>query len=278
MSKFNVCIIQPKNYIHSLAFLELGELITHSLIELGHEAYLAFNQIQAYSTNIIIGCHLLDPNHTQNLPKSTIILNTEQISDEPTSWNTNITKWAQIFSLWDYSVKNIEKFHQNGITHAKHLKIGYQKELDRLKPNTPKDIDVLFYGCINERRQKIINQLLSRQVWVKLLFGVYGAERDHWIERSKLIMNIHYYESQIFEIVRVFYLLTNSRAVIAEINETTSIESIYKPAIESSEYIKFAEKTIELLSNPNLTRNLELKAQQEIKKYPQKLFTEEILN
>ena len=71
---------------------------------------------------------------------------------------------------------------------------------------------------------------------VKSLFGVYGKERDAWIERSKLVINHHYYQSQIFEVVRVFYLLTNSVAVVGEVNDTTSIDHIYKEGIHPVQY------------------------------------------
>jgi len=110
----------------------------------------------------------------------------------------------------EYSPKNIEKFLQVGIDKTKLLKIGYQKELARLDLSKPKDIDVLFYGSMNERRKAILDELELKGLKVKTLFGIYGQERDHWIERSKVVLNHHYYESQIFEIVRVFYLLTNS--------------------------------------------------------------------
>ena len=46
MKKINICLIKPDNYIHSYAFLELGELIYFSLLELGYEATLRFNQIE----------------------------------------------------------------------------------------------------------------------------------------------------------------------------------------------------------------------------------------
>jgi len=34
--------------------------------------------------------------------------------------------------------------------------------------------------------------------------------------RSKVVLSVHFYEAKIFEIVRVSYLLTNTKAVVAE--------------------------------------------------------------
>lgn len=277
MSTFNICIIQPNSYVHSLAFLELAELILYSLIDLGHRSNLTYNRIDSSATNIIIGCHLLDPTRATLLPSDTIIINTEQLDGNETTWRTNILEWSRRFKIWDYSTKNIHWFSMNGIDHAKHLKIGYQRQLDRLNQSIPKDIDVLFYGCINERRLKILNELTRNGLRVKHLFGVYGPTRDRWIERSHLVLNVHYYESQIFEIVRVFYLITNSIAVISEVNKTTSIESIYKPAIEGCDYNNLTTRAAELLNNQNQITQLKFQARQEIQKYPQKKFTEDVL-
>ena len=277
MSNFNICIIQPTGYLHSLAFLELAELILYSLIDLGHKSVLNFNRVDSNATNIIIGCHLLDPSRATTLPPDTIILNTEQLEGNPSPWRTNILEWGRRFQIWDYSTKNIQWFSQNGIIQAKQLRIGYQRQLERLNQKSNKDIDVLFYGCINERRLKILNELTANGLRVKSLFGVYGADRDRWVERSHLVINIHYYESQIFEIVRVFYLLINSIPVVSEVNTSTSIDSIYRTAIAPCDYLNIPKKTMLLIKNPELLNHLKLKAQEEILKYPQKTFTEEAL-
>lgn len=276
MTRFNVCLVQPDNYIHSYAFLELGELLHFSLQELGYDSSFGFNNPDPNATNILIGCHLLDPKFIPQLPSSTILLNTEQIYGE-TDWNKPIFAWAKHFQIWDYSPKNIEKFAQIGIHKTKLFRIGYQKELNRLDINKPKDIDILFYGSVNERRKAILDKLEAKGLKVKVLFGVYGQERDHWIERSKIVLNHHYYESQIFEIVRVFYLLTNSVAVIGEVNETTSIDPIYKEGICASKYEDLVSHCVELVHSEPLRRTLQQRAFASIAQYPQALFTEEVL-
>ena len=277
MSNFNICIVQPTGYLHSLAFLELAELILYSLIDLGHKSVLNFNRVDSNATNIIIGCHLLDPNQATTLPPDTIILNTEQLEGNPSPWRTNILEWGRRFQIWDYSTKNIHWFSQNGIIQAKQLRIGYQRQLERLNQNSNKDIDVLFYGCINERRLKILNELTANGLRVKSLFGVYGADRDRWVEKSHLVINIHYYESQIFEIVRVFYLITNSVPVVSEVNESTSIDPIYIHAIEPCKHNNLAARAAEIISNPPIYKQLQHRARDIISKYPQKYFTEQIL-
>ena len=277
MARFNICLVKPDNYIHSFAFLELGELLYFSLQELGHEVTFGFNNLEPTATNILIGCHLLDPSFITQIPPSTIILNTEQIYGE-TDWNKPIFDWAKHFQIWDYSPKNIEKLNQMGIERTRLLKIGFQKELARLNSNKSKEVDVLFYGSVNERRKIVLDGLEARGLKVKVLFGVYGKERDEWIERSKVVLNHHYYESQIFEIIRVFYLLTNSVAVVGEVNKTTSIDSIYQDGIYASQYEDLISDCVELVNHQALRVQFQEKALAAISKYPQAPFTQEALS
>jgi hypothetical protein len=275
MTKINICLIKPDNYIHSYAFLELGELIYFSSKDLGFDATLSFNQIDPNAKNIIIGCHLLDPSLIAQVPKSSIILNTEQIYSDTVDWSKNIYAWVKNFEVWDYSRRNIEKLNELGVIKAKLFKIGFQRELVRLDTSKTKDIDVLFYGSMNERRKDIIEKLVSKGLKVKSLFGVYGKERDDWVARSKLVLNHHFYSSQIFEIIRVFYLLTNSVAVVGEVNDSTSIDDIYRDGIYAAKYDDLVSGCLALAKDDVLRQRMQAEALNSISKYPQKIFTQE---
>jgi hypothetical protein len=277
MEKFNICLVQPQNYIHSMAFLELGELIHYSLLELGYESTLSTNNIVPTFKNILIGCHLLEPSVISKLPSNTVILNTEQVYGEATPWSQNIFTWATSFEVWDYSTRNIEKFKEQEIYGVKHFKIGFQKELARLDNKKPKEIDVLFYGCINERRKYILDQLVAKGLKVKTLFGVYGKERDDWIEKSKIVLNLHFYDSHIFEVVRVFYLLTNSVAVVGEVNPSTSVDKIFIDGIAPESYERLVPKCEELTNKVILRNSLEISAYNSISKFPQAFHTYEVI-
>jgi hypothetical protein len=276
MEKINICLIKPDDYIHSYAFLELGELIFYSLKELGINATLAFNQIEPRAKNILIGIHLLSPNFIDQIPKSSIILNTEQIFSDTTHWNNNIYAWVKKFEVWDYSTRNIEKLNSLGVS-SKLFKFGFQKELARLNSSINKDVDILFYGSLNDRRKSVLKELEEKDLKVKFLFGIYGKERDHWVERSKLVLNLHGYNSQIFEIVRVFYLLTNSIAVVGEVNESTSIDSMCREGIYAAKYDDLVLGCIEIINDDYLRQKIQFEALNSISRYPQKLFTQEVL-
>lgn len=275
MKPFNICLIKPVGYIHSDAFIELAELIMFSLRELGVEANIGFNAINPDSRNILIGCHLLDVSIISQLPKSTIILNTEQLQGTP--WNANIFKWLKSFDVWDYSLKNIENMAANGVPSAKHLNIGFQKELRRIEKKPERDIDVLFYGSTNERRQKVLDDLVSSGLTVKSLFGVYARERDDYIARSKIVLNHHFYKPEIFEVVRVSYLLSNSVAVVGEVNETTSIDDVYRSAITAARYDDLVDACLKLAHDGARLKEAEDRGFAVLAQYPQSVYTSALI-
>jgi hypothetical protein len=277
MKTFNIAVIKPENYAHADVFLELGELLFHAMKELGYETTIGFNNINDQTRNIIIGCHLLDVDCIDQIPKSSIILNTEQMHSDA-HWNPAIFEWARNFEVWDYSPKNISKFAEMGVRGVKHLRIGFQKELNRIPKQPVKEFDVLFYGSMNERRHRIIQELISRGANVKTLFAVYGKERDEFIARSKVVLNHHFYESQIFEIVRVFYLLTNAIAVVGEVNDTTAIDDVYKGAISSAGYEGLVDKCLELIGNDALRERSGTRGFEVISKCPQSEYISRILS
>lgn len=275
---YNIVIAQPNGYNGSNAIYEMAELVMYSLRELGHYAELRTNLLDVSCRNILFCSHLVEKDHISSLPESTIIFNSEQMSSDQNVWSDYITTIAQMgFEIWDYSQSNIDVLKQHGVNNTKLFKIGYQKELDRLDKGREKDIDLLFYGSVNLRRGFLIDELRAGGLNVKLLFDVYGAERDEWISRSKAVMNVHFHETEIFEIVRVSYLLTNGIPVIAELNPTTSIDPLYKDAFAHAPYEEFAQFCIELMKNRSVVDAIGRKGQQIIKNYPQALFTKAAL-
>ena len=277
----NVCLIKPKNYIHYLALQELAELIHFSVLELGLKSQITFNYCDnnPSTKNIVLGAHLLNDNLIEDIPENAIIFNTEQIESITENWKKKILNLARKnIIFWDYSQYNLDYLSKTINIKGKLFQIGYQKELNRINHNIDKNIDVLFYGSINARREHIINKLKDRKINVKTLFGVYGKERDDLIAKSKLILNMHMYDSKIFEIVRVFYLLSNSIPVISEVGSDTKFNNDFLDLICKSTYENIEKNIIYLLENDKKRIELGENGLNAIKKFPQIKFTEQILN
>ena len=217
--KVSVCLIQPENYPHWQAFLEVAQLLCASFESLGHRCPLRMNWVEPGAVNIVIGYHFLAPGHVDSFTDaSCIFYQLEQLSVHE-GWLTpdreRVLRAAS--EIWDYSAENVAFLRANGFTNVWHLPLGYHPSLHRIQqlPEVEKDVEVLFYGARNERRRAVLNQIRQR-FRLRTLFGVYGQARDHWIARSRVVLNIHFYEMKVSEQVRVSYLLNNECFVISE--------------------------------------------------------------
>jgi hypothetical protein len=276
---YNINVIHPEGYPHSQAFDEVSELLLHAFTALGLPCTLSRNKIDTGRRNIVIGSHLLPHGAPVDFPRSTIILNTEQLfSSQNAQWSKLITDLARTYFVWDYNERNIESLAAQGITNIALLKIGYQPELGRIPKPALQDIDVLFYGSLNDRRLSVIEQLRADGLNVKTLFGVYAGERDAEIARSKVILNMHYYDQHIFEVVRVFYLMSNSKAVVAEVGPGTFVEDRFLSGLAAAPFEKLAETCKRLVSDSNEREMLERRALNSIRVWPQADFLRQTLS
>lgn len=266
---YHLCLVQPEGYAHSGALLELAELVFHGLSDLGHPVTIALNEIREPGRNILVGAHLLDRSVIDRLPLGTILLNSEQLQADDTGWTGVMLHAARRFEIWDYSTRNIERLCTVPGADTRLLPVGFHPALDRIAVAPEQDIDVLFYGSINPRRRAILDGLEAEGLRVERLFGVYGAERDAVVARAKLVLNVHYYPTHIFEIVRVFYLMSNGKAVVSEVGTDTAMDAVYRTGIEAVTYDQLIERCRALVADSTARAALEARARAAIRKVPQ---------
>lgn len=219
MANFSVCLIQPPGYLHSLALLEACQLLSCSLASLGHSSTLQVNQVQPGAVNIVVGYQLLEPAAMAELaPHHPVVYQLEQLSDRE-GWFTPAREAVlrRAWAVWDYSAQNAAFLRQRGLEKIQLLPLGYHPGLERIehRPEADKDIDVLFYGSMNQRRTEVLDRLKS-MCRTEALFGVYGEARDRFIARARILLNVHFYQAQILEQVRLSYLLNNRCFIVSE--------------------------------------------------------------
>ena len=170
----------------------------------------------------MIGYHFLAPEHAGSFSHAPCIFyQLEQLSAHE-GWLTcgreQVLRAAD--AIWDYSEENAAFLRTKGFAGISHLPLGFHPGLQRIqhRPEGEKDVDVLFYGARNERRGAILNQIRER-FRLRTLFGDYGQARDHWSARSRVVLNIHFYEMKVTEQVRLSYLLNNECFVVSEESE-----------------------------------------------------------
>jgi hypothetical protein len=216
---FTVVAIEIPGYVHSGAYAELAETVLYGLRALNYTVELRHDQ--DWSTMggqlILLGAHL-----TTKWPPNAIIYNTEHASYSDEEYFELLKSFDG--KIWDYSESNARQLSVQVGRHVHYVPVGYVPELTRIEPSDEEDIDVLFYGALNERRQKILDKLRGEGLNVQHLFGVYGAERDAFIARAKVVLCMHYYLPGAFESARVSYLLANKKVVVCEVNPDEAID------------------------------------------------------
>ena len=271
---YNICIIKPKNYPHSDAFWELAELLTYSLRDLENDVVMCISEIFADRQNILFGAHLLTD---FDLPPSTIIFNTEQLSKGSEKWVQRIIDLGKKYIIVDYDDNNIKFLQQNGCKKVHKFQIGFHEKLNRIPRRKNKDIDVLFYGSAKERRRNLLNEISNSGLKVKHLFGVYGAQRDEYISRAKIVLNCHHFEAKIFEIVRVHYLVNNKIPVVSELHPDTKIEPFWNTIITGVKFENIAAECKKLSNDESLRRQSSEFAFNKFQEKPQSVFTKELI-
>ncbi|OBI53710.1 glycosyltransferase family 1 protein [Mycobacterium sp. E796] len=255
--RFAVAVVSPPDHqnISGGAFNEVAAALHYGLLALGHDSVLTNRLDLDDRRTIVLGGNLLVQYGLQP-PKNPVFYNLEQLGDD-LPWMT-MPEFVDLFRrypTWDYSEANVEYLASMGLPRPTYVPIGYVHELTRIAP-AAEDIDVLFYGALNGRRYTVLRELCDRGLRVKWLSYIYGADRDAWIARSKIVLNMHYWEAKIFAIVRVSYLLANRRAVVSEHSADPSLERDLASGIAFADYDGLADRCVELVGNERARREL----------------------
>lgn len=234
---FHICVLVPEKNPHAACFHETSLLLYNSLTSLGFASDIAVNKLDSKKINIILGSNLLS---TTKIPSGYkyIVYQLEQLNDKE-GWYTESmhSLLSQAEAVWDYSLFNIEFLKSRNI-HALHLPPGYHPSLELINHSTNPDIDILFFGSINERRKELLNQILADHRYrLQVVYGVYGKVRDALIARSKIVLNIHFYSMSIFESVRVSFLLNNRCCVVSELSPDYPYPKVSLPLVPFEEIL-----------------------------------------
>ena len=262
--RFGVYVVSPPGYVHARAFDEVRDALVHALRELGHDAIVC-DVPTADRQLIVLGTNLLQ-RHPVELPHDAVLYNLEQV-ERGSVWMTDeALAPLRRHRVWDYSARNVSAFKQLGID-AEHVPIGYAANLERIAPLHDKDIDVLFYGSLNERRIVVLDTLEARGAKVVDLFGQYGEARDAHIARAKVVLNLHHYDAQILEEVRLFHLLANRVFVVSEGGDPAA-ELPYAGGVVFAPYERLVDVVFSALSQPAARARVALEGQRLMRARP----------
>lgn len=245
---YSICTVSSR----ALGDFSVG--MRDAILELGMDAGYVPRTVAQDAVNIFLDAALIQD--WSVVPANSIIFNLEQLGSTSNLVTSDYIAKLKSYQIWDYSLRNIDFLKKNGVQNSHYAPIGYSKTLARPTLQVPKDIDVLFYGYLNDRRQHVLDQI---KPFAKVVAtqGTYGDELFELIARAKIVLNLHFYSTHIFEAVRVSYLLANKTAVLSEVNVDTDIPAHYHGSICSAPYELLPEACMRLLQNEPQRRYLE---------------------
>jgi len=210
----------------------------------------------------------------QYLPKNYIVYQLEQSTgDAESKWfNERYMEYMRnALETWEYSLINYSYLKGQGIRNIVYIPLTYMSTCNRHFPkDTVKDIDVLFYGSMNDRRRDIIAQLENSGITVTKSHSLWGSERDNMIARSRVILNIHFYDRSILETARLSYLLSNGCRIISEKSIDPVLDrdhSKYIDMVDKDQLVKHVKHCLDTYDEP-LVQNQHQTSYEKYKKHP----------
>lgn len=212
------------------------------------------------NTTIILGsnvCPVTPEEYRATHPGQKIIVyNMEQLFRGSYWVNDKTMHWFVCADeVWDYDIENVQFFKAHGIK-AFYRPMEYNECMLYGLPTVKKDIDVLFYGGLTDRRMKILQswiQLSQHHATTVIATGIKGTQLAEYVMRSKIVLNLHAYPNIARqEQVRMFTPVINGICVVSEksnYNEfgqsivessTKGINLSLKNLLKSGEWMKVA--------------------------------------
>jgi|GEM_PF-2247882 len=244
------------------------------------------NQFKYNNTLVILGYNI-DFNileYREKYPNYKIVIyQLEQLYDNKSQWYdinnkngavVNRTKHIQkslseCDEIWDYDLDNINFLKAEGFNNIIHVPLEYTEDLIKINNIINPKYELLFLGSVNDKRAKILSLLCDKynicilapevdcSKYKNYNFGkcmnpsAFGDDLYEYVFNSKIIINLHYYESCLQEQVRLFELLINGRVIVSE----KSIRNYFGNLIYEFDDEKDMFKKIYFLLKNNIWKN-----------------------
>ena len=257
--KINLTLFRPAHPRFRImdSHLEVMDSLKWGFEACGIDCSININRFDRLRTNIVFGWIIAaQMGGLDEMPQDTILYNFEQFSERQLV-GTGMAQLAQRFQIWDYSAANLPKWQDCDPRFTPfHAPVSYAPTLTRIADAPAQDIDLLFIGSTGPARNSKLYDLsvdVSRPSLV-VLQNIWGAQRDDFISRSHLMLNLSGDSPtlRIFEIVRVSYYLANHKAVVCEDRPDQFVEDDLKTELLFVPRERLPSTCAELLADPVL--------------------------
>ena len=249
-SDYSLWII-PRGDGKNYAALESFSIhLQQAFAEIGHRVPIVRRLCEMRGRPLVLGPHRILEHPKFFVPANAILINTEHCSDQPSDLQRRFVDLLQHFEVWDFSPRNISILNRMGVKGVKFLELGATGN-SRVRGDRSKDIDVLFYGQINDRRREVLSFLTAGGVRVTCLHSVFGKALREAIARAVIVLNIHRIYPVSLEMLRMLDLLPYGQFVISEEGSDHVLEERFRDGIVFARRDTLAEVCKSYLGKPD---------------------------
>lgn len=151
-------------------------------------------------------------------PERRILMQMEQV--RASEWVTPgyLDTLNASLAILDYAQANIGALATRGLP----VRQLYFVPILPYRPETPpsgpidRDIELLFYGAATSDRRKRLLKALSERFNLRVETDLFGPDLLQVLGRTKVVVNIHFYDNALLETTRIFEALRHGAAVVSE--------------------------------------------------------------
>jgi hypothetical protein len=149
-------------------------------------------------------------------PDRTVLMQMEQV--KASTWVTPdyLRQLNNSLAILDYSRDNIESLVRRGIPAEQVFHVPLLPYKSGGEPANDRDIDILFYGSMASHRRKTFVEALSGRFNVRVETSLFGEDLRNLLSRTRIVVNIHYYENAILETTRILESVRYGARVVSE--------------------------------------------------------------
>lgn len=224
--KINLCSFGHPDLQVSGVFDDSILSVAHLVRLCGATPIIRRNSIDPGSLNIVwgAGTHYSPPLDVllQLCSKSnTIIFNMEQISSDSPLVTQEYIQFLANFRVFDYNIHNIRTLRKSyPLINAEEFPLLPTPVFctDHGSVSMERNYDFAFYGAMNERRQYLLKKMQAIGLQIKLIAGIYGPNLSRELAECHAVLNIHAYETSIFETARALRPVAMGIPIVSEVS------------------------------------------------------------
>jgi hypothetical protein len=206
--------LEELRLVYGWALRDAGHAVTYA------DTYLNTGE-QGEDFQLAFGAHAVAP------PRGLVVMNSEHHDHHFTlGYRETLEDAALVVNMGSFSIPHECALAQSGPDAIVECPPGILS-IDRVVEHSPlwvaeRRFDVLHYGSVTPRRARIFEALAQAGITVTCLYGVLGEERDWYIDRAKVVLDLKQEGDEPDDQTRAWWALSRGACVLSENAQLTS--------------------------------------------------------